>query len=65
MKPRCERLQVVLTQEQLSALDDFRFANRLPSRAAAFREIIFRGIAAADTEPAMPDFQTRPLPKSN
>jgi hypothetical protein len=32
------RVRVSLTSEELSALDDFRFGRRMPSRAAAARE---------------------------
>ena len=42
---RGERLQIMLTGEELSALDDFRFRKRMPSRAAAVREILKRGLA--------------------
>jgi hypothetical protein len=44
---RGERLQIMLTEEELQALDDWRFANRMPSRAAAVRELLRRGLAAA------------------
>jgi hypothetical protein len=40
-----ERLQIILTPEELDALDDWRFANRMPSRAAAIRELLKRGMA--------------------
>lgn len=43
---RGERLQIMLEAEELSAIDDFRFANRMPSRAAAVRELLRRGLAA-------------------
>ena len=43
---RGERLQVMLTAEELRALDDFRFKRRMPSRAAAIREVLRRGLAA-------------------
>jgi hypothetical protein len=43
---RGERLQIMLEAEELRALDDFRFANRMPSRAAAVRELLRRGLAA-------------------
>ena len=42
---RGERLQIMLETEELRALDDFRFANRMPSRAAAVRELLRRGLA--------------------
>ena len=43
---RLERLQVMLTDDELAALDDWRFARRMPSRAAAIRELLKRGLAA-------------------
>ena len=43
---RVERLQIMLTQDELAALDDWRFVRRMPSRAAAIREILRRGLAA-------------------
>jgi hypothetical protein len=43
---RPERLQIMLTADELSALDDWRFARRMPSRAAAVRELLKLGLAA-------------------
>jgi hypothetical protein len=43
---RGERLQLMLTPEELIAVDDFRFKRRMPSRAAAVRELMKRGLAA-------------------
>jgi hypothetical protein len=43
---RGERLQIMLTDDELSALDDWRFQRRMPSRAAAVRELLKRGLAA-------------------
>jgi hypothetical protein len=43
---RGERLQIMLEAEELRALDDFRYANRMPSRAAAVRELLRRGLAS-------------------
>ncbi|WP_299642872.1 hypothetical protein [Devosia sp.] len=34
----------MLEADELRALDDFRFANRMPSRAAAVRELLRRGL---------------------
>ena len=42
---RAERLQVMLSPEELSALDDFRFRHRMPTRAAAVRELLRLGLA--------------------
>lgn len=43
---RPERLQIMLTPEELQALDDFRFQSRMPSRAAAIRELLKRGLSS-------------------
>ena len=43
---RGERLQIMLAPEELALLDDFRFKKRMPSRAAAVRELFRRGLAA-------------------
>ena len=42
---RGERLQIMLSPEELDVLDDFRFRLRMPSRAAAVRELLKRGLA--------------------
>jgi hypothetical protein len=49
---REERLQIMLTPEELAVLDDFRFSQRMPSRAAAVRELLRLGLAAVGLEPA-------------
>lgn len=41
---RGERLQIMLDEHELRALDDFRYAHRMPSRAAAIRELLRRGL---------------------
>jgi hypothetical protein len=47
---RGERLQVMLSPEELTAIDDFRFKHRMPTRAAAVRELLKHGltVSAAD-----------------
>jgi len=42
---RGERLQIMLSPEELKAVDDFRFKQRMPSRAAAVRELFRIGLA--------------------
>jgi len=42
---RPERLQIMLTPEELRAVDDWRFGRRMPSRASAIRELLRRGLA--------------------
>jgi len=43
---REERLQIMLTAAELEALDTWRFAAHMPSRASAIRELLRRGLAA-------------------
>ena len=50
---RGERLQIMLTDDELAALDDWRFAKRMPSRASAVRELLRRGLAAEGFEAAL------------
>jgi hypothetical protein len=45
-RSRDERLQIMLSPEELVLLDDFRFKNRMPSRAAAVRELLKRGLSS-------------------
>jgi hypothetical protein len=47
---RGERLQIMLTHEELRLIDTWRFAMRMPSRAAAIRELLKRGLAAEGFE---------------
>ena len=51
---RGERLQVMLSAEELLALDDFRFRKRMPTRTAAVRELLKRGLAAEGFKAAPP-----------
>ncbi len=44
---RGERLQVMLSPAELAAIDDFRFKHRMPTRAAAVRELLKFGLAAS------------------
>lgn len=43
---RGERLQIMLDADELRAVEDFRFTHRMPSRAAAVRELLKRGLLA-------------------
>jgi hypothetical protein len=49
---RGERLQIMLSPEELAAVDDFRFKQRMPSRAAAVRDLFRLGLAAVGILPA-------------
>jgi len=50
---RAERLQIMLTQEEVKALDDWRFNMRMSSRAAAVRDLLKRGLQAEGFEIAV------------
>jgi len=43
---RAERLQIMLTSEELRLVDDWRFSRRMPSRSSAIRELLKRGLVA-------------------
>jgi len=43
---RDNRLQVMLTDDELAAINDYQFSTRLGSRAEAVRELIRLGLAA-------------------
>jgi hypothetical protein len=45
-RERLVRLQIMLDNAELAAIEDWRFQTRMPSRAAAVREIMRRGLAA-------------------
>ena len=45
---REQRLQFMLSPAELALLDNFRFMHRMPSRAAAVRELLQNGLAACD-----------------
>jgi hypothetical protein len=48
--PRGERLQIMLTIDEVAALDQWRFTRHMPSRAAAVRELLRRGLTAEGFE---------------
>lgn len=60
-RDREERLQIMLSRVELKAIDDWRFDRRMPSRAAAIRELLRRGLQAqgfdlADDQSKSADF---------
>ncbi len=46
---RGELLQIMLSPEELAVLDDFRFEHRMPTRAAAVRELLRLGLTVVAT----------------
>jgi len=49
---RGDRVQAVLSNQEWVALEDFRYSRRMPSRPAAARELLRRGLAAEGFEVA-------------
>ena len=47
---RAERLQIMLSPDELTLLDDFRFKHRMPTRAAAVRELLRLGLTVDPTD---------------
>jgi hypothetical protein len=47
---RGERLQIMLSPDELAVLDDFRFKHRMPTRAAAVRELLRLGLTVIATD---------------
>jgi len=43
---RTEKLQLMLDELELKAIDEWRFEQRMPTRAAAIRELLRRGLLA-------------------
>jgi len=66
------RLQIMLSPEELEAVDSFRFKQRMPSRAAGVRELFRLGLASVGITPAAAGRQSgdfgvldkKPKPKS-
>ncbi|MEX6633397.1 hypothetical protein [Hyphococcus lacteus] len=58
---RTEKLQLMLDEEELKAIDDWRFENRMPTRAAAIRELLRRGLISDPhfSDPETEDASTR------
>ena len=46
------RLQIMLDDAELAAIDDYRFQNRIPSRAAAVRQLLRLGMQTISAEPS-------------
>lgn len=47
---RGERLQVMLSPDELALVDDFRFKHRMPTRAAAVRELLKLGLTVVTSD---------------
>lgn len=49
---RTERVPIMMTKEEVVALDDWRFANRIDSRSDAIRKLVRAGLDAESKAPA-------------
>jgi hypothetical protein len=47
------RLQIMLSDEELAAIDNWRFQQRMPSRAAAIRQLLNIGLRVKSKEGAV------------
>lgn len=45
---RTEKLQLMLDEIELKAIDEWRFEHRMPTRAAAIRELLRRGLLSTE-----------------
>jgi len=45
---RSNRLQLLLDSDELARMDDWRYSHRMPSLAAAIRELVRRGLLYQD-----------------
>ena len=45
-RDRIIRLQIMLDDEEMQAIENWRFKTRMPSRASAVRELLRRGLAS-------------------
>ena len=60
-EPRDKRLPFMASQSELDAIDEYRFANRIPTRADAMRRLILAGLAAEEVHaPANPAVTAAP-----
>jgi hypothetical protein len=50
-RTRTERLAVSLSSEEIAAIDEFRFRAQIPTRPAAVRELLKRGLDAQHRPP--------------
>ncbi|MEQ8734567.1 MAG: hypothetical protein RIF37_11360 [Rhodospirillaceae bacterium] len=55
---RTEKLQLMLDDDELKAIDDWRFTHRMPTRAAAIRELLRRGLLTEEFDKPETDVPT-------
>lgn len=60
-KTETERMQLKITTAEIEAIDDWRFANRVPSRSEAVRRLCQLGVLTSKAAPAMERHSTLAL----
>jgi hypothetical protein len=50
-EPRENRVPIMMSDDELKAVDDWRFANRAATRSAAIRHLVALGLAHASESP--------------
>jgi hypothetical protein len=60
---RLSKLQILVTDSELSDIDDWRFGNRAENRSSAVRELIALGLAMTEKDPDATAEQLRHLRK--
>jgi hypothetical protein len=53
-----KRLQMVITEDELKAIEDWQFENRVPSKSEAIRRLCQIGVLTAKAAPAMQEHTT-------
>jgi len=56
MSKRTKRIPIMMTDDELLAVDDFRFAHRITTRSEAIRQLCRLGLEAALEAPTPPTF---------
>jgi hypothetical protein len=56
---RGQRLQIMLTPQELREIDDWRFMRRMPSRAAALRALLKLGLASIEVDVGRAGFKSQ------
>lgn len=54
-KPRENRVPIMMSDEELNAIDDWRFANRIATRSDAIRRLVQMGLRADTVAPSLVD----------
>ena len=56
---RGQRLQIMLTPQELREIDDWRFMRRMPSRAAAVRALLKLGLDSIEVDVGRAGFESQ------